>query len=81
MDVRVGSQAAPLVGRRISSEGELGEPDWRLTASTGSGALFRERRRRSHQLRRCRILLPDGKQLEPPAGMQDEASQFVQLAW
>ncbi|HPO20341.1 MAG TPA: DUF3108 domain-containing protein [Rubrivivax sp.] len=82
LDVWVGAQAAPLVGRRMSSDGEL----------TGSGlsprrydeetrALFRELRRRTIVFDGDRVLLSNGQQLERIDGMQDAASQFVQLTW
>jgi hypothetical protein len=82
LDVWVGSQVAPLVGRRMSSDGELGEQG--LTPrryDEETRALFRELRRRTIVFDGDRVLLPNGKQLERLAGMQDAASQFVQLTW
>jgi hypothetical protein len=82
LDVWVGSQAAPLVGRRMSSDGELGTDG--LTPrryDEETRALFRELRRRSIVFDGERVLLSNGKQLERLAGMQDAASQFVQLTW
>jgi len=82
LDVWVGSQAAPLVGRRMSSDGELG--DQGLTPrryDEETRALFRELRRRTVVFDGDRVLLSNGKQLERLAGMQDAASQFVQLTW
>ena len=82
LDVWVGSQAAPLVGRRMSSDGELGEQGLmprRYDEETR--ALFRDLRRRTIVFDGDRVLLPNGKQLERQAGMQDAASQFVQLTW
>ena len=82
LDVWVGAQAAPLVGRRMSSDGELG-PDG-LTPrryDEETRALFRELRRRSIVFEGDRVRLSNGKQAERPAGMQDAASQFVQLTW
>jgi Protein of unknown function (DUF3108) len=82
LDVWVGSQAAPLVGRRMSSDGELGTDG--LTPrryDEETRALFRELRRRTIVFDGERVLLSNGKQLERLAGMQDAASQFVQLTW
>jgi hypothetical protein len=82
LDVWVGSQAAPLVGRRMSSDGELGTDG--LTPrryDEETRALFRELRRRTIVFDGERVLLANGKQLERLAGMQDAASQFVQLTW
>ena len=82
LDVWVGSQAAPLVGRRMSSDGELGEQG--LTPrryDEETRALFRELRRRTIVFEGDRVLLANGKQLQWQAGMQDAASQFVQLTW
>ena len=82
LDVWVGAQAAPLVGRRMSSDGELGEQG--LTPrryDEETRALFRELRRRTIVFDGERVLLPNGKELERLAGMQDAASQFVQLTW
>ncbi len=82
LDVWVGSQAAPLVGRRMSSDGELGADG--LTPrryDEETRALFRELRRRTIVFDGDRVLLPNGKQAERPSGMQDAASQFVQLTW
>ena len=44
-------------------------------------ALFRELRRRTIVFEGDRVLLPNGKQAERVAGLQDAASQFVQLSW
>lgn len=82
MDVWVGAQAAPLVGRRMSSDGELtdnGLEPKRYDEETR--ALFRELRRRTILFEAERVLLPNGKQSERLPGMQDAASQFVQLTW
>jgi len=82
LDVWVGAQVAPLVGRRMTSDGELGERG--LTPrryDEETRALFRELRRRTIVFDGERVLLPNGKQLPREEGMQDAASQFVQLTW
>jgi len=82
LDVWVGAQVAPLVGRRMTSDGELSERGLspkRYDEETRS--LFRELRRRTILFEAERVLLPNGKQLPRVDGMQDAASQFVQLTW
>jgi hypothetical protein len=82
LDVWIGAQAAPLVGRRMTSDGELGEQGLsprRYDEETR--ALFRELRRRTIVFEADRVLLPNGKQAQRQPGMQDAASQFVQLTW
>jgi hypothetical protein len=82
LDVWLGAQAAALVGRRMTSEGELTELGLvpkRYDEQTR--ALFRELRRRTVLFDGERVLLPDGKVGAWVPGMQDAASQFVQLTW
>ncbi|MFO1216213.1 MAG: DUF3108 domain-containing protein [Burkholderiaceae bacterium] len=82
LDVWVGAQAAPLVGRRMSSDGELG--DHGLTPrryDEETRALFRELRRRTIVFDGERVLMPNSKQLARVPGLQDAASQFVQMTW
>lgn len=82
LDVWIGAQAAPLVGRRMTSDGDLGEQGLsprRYDEETR--ALFGELRRRTILFEADRVLLPNGKQAPRLAGMQDAASQFVQLTW
>jgi hypothetical protein len=82
LDVWIGAQVAPLVGRRMTSDGELSERG--LTPrryDEETRALFRDLRRRSIRFEDDRVLLPNGKQLPRVDGMQDAASQFVQLTW
>jgi hypothetical protein len=82
LDVWIGAQVAPLVGRRMTSDGELTEAGLvprRYDEETR--ALFRELRRRTIRFDGDRVLLPNGRQPERPAGVQDAASQFVQLTW
>jgi hypothetical protein len=80
--VWIGAQAAPLVGRRMTSDGELSDQGLsprRYDEETR--ALFRELRRRTILFEGELVLLPNGKRLERVPGMQDAASQFVQLTW
>ncbi len=82
LDVWIGAQAAPLVGRRMTSDGELTEAGLvpkRYDEETR--ALFRDLRRRTLLFEGTRVLLPNGKVGERLPGIQDAASQFVQLTW
>ncbi|HMO45568.1 MAG TPA: DUF3108 domain-containing protein [Rubrivivax sp.] len=82
LDVWVGAQAAPLVGRRMTSDGELSEHGLsprRYDEETR--ALFRELRRRTIVFEGGYVLLSNGKRPEAQPGMQDAASQFVQMTW
>jgi hypothetical protein len=66
----------------MTSDGELGEQGLsprRYDEETR--ALFGDRRRRSIVFEADRVLLPNGKQAQRQPGMQDAASQFVQLTW
>jgi hypothetical protein len=82
MDVWVGTQSAPLVARRMTSDGELtdnGLKPKRYDEETR--ALFREARRRTIEFEPDRVVLPQGRVGENVPGLQDAASQFVQLTW
>jgi hypothetical protein len=82
LDVWLGAQAAPLVGRRMTSDGELtdhGLVPRRYDEETR--ALFRELRQRTVRFEGEQVLLPNGKIGERLPGVQDAASQFVQLTW
>ncbi len=82
MDIYIGAQSAPLVARRMSSDGDL-TPDGlsprRYDEETR--ALLRQVRRRTIVFDAERVLLPNGKIRERMPYMQDAASQFVQLSW
>lgn len=84
LEVLVGARFAPLIQRRMSSDGLLGaagisphryEEDTRM--------LMRERRRvaLSFDRQARQLQLADGSQHPLPEGVQDAASQFVQLTW
>ena len=82
LDVYIGAQEAPLVARHMSSDGELTEHGLvprRYDEETR--ALLRQVRRRTIVFDGERVLLPNGKIGEHVPGMQDAASQFVQLTW
>lgn len=82
LDVYIGAQAAPLVARRMTSDGDLTEDGLsprRYDEETR--ALLRQVRRRTIVFDAERVLLPNGKIHERMPHMQDAASQFVQLSW
>lgn len=82
LDVWVGAQSAPLVGRRMTSDGQLtdrGLEPKRYDEETV--ALFREVRRRTIVFESDRVLLPRGRIGDRLPDVQDAASQFVQLTW
>lgn len=82
LDVSVGPFFAPLVSRRLSSEGEITERGLaprRYDEETK--ALLRTPRVVTIQFDAERVRLPGGREFPRPAGVQDSASQFVQLTW
>ncbi|MEF7614761.1 DUF3108 domain-containing protein [Aquincola sp. MAHUQ-54] len=81
VDIVVGPGFAPLVSRRMTSEGEItaqGLEPRRYEEETTS--LFGQPRRRAVRFDPERIVLDRGSS-EPWPGVQDTASQFVQLTW
>lgn len=82
MDVSVGPPFAPLFARRVSSEGLItpeGLQPRRYDEETR--ALLRETRRLTVWLDEDRVRLPEGGTVPRPPGVQDSASQFVQMTW
>ncbi len=82
LDLTVGLAIAPLLTRRMSSDGELtpqGLAPQRYDEDTK--VAFRPRRRLTMLFGPDVVLLPDGRRLERWPGVQDTASQFVQLSW
>jgi len=82
LDLSVGPSFAPLVSRRMSSEGELGPrgiAPQRYDEETR--VLFTDRRRATVLFQGERLTLADGRQEAAPPGAQDASSQFVQLTW
>jgi hypothetical protein len=82
LDVTVGLGFAPLLSRRMSSDGQL-TPEGLMPQryDEDSKVAFRERRRFTIRFEPGVVLMPDGRRLERWPGMQDAASQFVQLTW
>jgi hypothetical protein len=82
MDVDVGPSFAPLVARRVVSDGRLTDrglyPE-RFDQSTR--VLFGAPRDVAITFNDAWVGLPDGRSFMRPPGVQDTASQFVQLTW
>jgi hypothetical protein len=82
MDVSVGPSFAPLMSRRVSSDGEItaeGLSPRRYDEITK--AVLRDARQLTIFLDADRVRLPNGREIPRPPGVQDSASQFVQLTW
>ncbi len=82
LDVRVGADFAPLLSRRMSSDGQLTEDGLKPQRyDEETRVLLREVRRQTILFEPERLVLPRGGVQPPVAGVQDTASQFVQLTW
>jgi hypothetical protein len=82
MDLSVGPAFAPLVSRRVSSEGVVtaqGLTPRRYDELTR--ALLRAEQHLTVWLEDDHVRLANGRVLPRPDGVQDSASQFVQLTW
>lgn len=82
LDVTVGLPIAPLMTRRMSSDGELtaqGLAPRRYDEDTKIA--FRDRRRLTMRFEPEGIVMPNGARQPRWEGVQDTASQFVQLSW
>lgn len=82
LDVTVGLPIAPLMTRRMSSDGELtaqGLVPRRYDEDTKIA--FRDRRRLTLRFDDDAIVMPNGARQPRWDGVQDTASQFVQLSW
>ena len=82
LEVSIGPSFAPLVARRMSSEGEVTEAGLQPRRYEEETRIaLAAPRRVSIALGDERIRLPSGLELPRPAGVQDSASQFVQMTW
>ena len=82
MDVSVGPSFAPLLSRRVSSEGDITDQGlYPRRFEETTRALLRDARRVSIALGETTVRLASGVELPRPADVQDSASQFVQLTW
>lgn len=81
MEAIIGASFAPLLVRRASSEGELGDTGLTPRRFEGEQRVPFKVRRWAMSFDPERVRLPDGKEEPTPPGVQDEASMFVQLTW
>lgn len=82
LDVGVGPSFAPLLQRRMSSDGFLdGRGIAPMRYDEETKFIFGERRRVSVIFRGESLVLADGREEPAAVGSQDAASQFVQLTW
>jgi len=82
LDLLVGPEFAPLITRRMTSEGSIaasGLVPARYDEDTQ--VVFRERRRISVGFEPDAVVLADGQRRERLEGVQDTASQFIQLTY
>ena len=82
LDVSVGPAFAPLLSRRITSDGDItaaGLQPRRYDEETR--VVLREPRQLTIWLDPDLVRLPGGAELPRPPGVQDSASQFVQMTW
>ena len=82
LDVAIGPSFAPLISRRMTSDGELGEQGLVPRRYDEATRLpFQQARRATLQFTPEQVTLANGTQQEALAGVQDAASQFVQMTW
>ena len=82
LDVSVGPRLAPFISRQMTSDGMLtprGIAPQRFDEDTR--VLFASRQRKTMLFQDERVVLADGHGEPLPPGVQDAASQFVQLTW
>jgi hypothetical protein len=81
MEAIVGASFAPLLVRRASSEGELGDTGLTPRRFEGEQRVAFRSRRWAMSFDAERVHLPEGREAPTMPGVQDEASLFVQLTW
>jgi hypothetical protein len=82
MDVSVGPSFAPLMTRRVSSEGDITPEGLRPRRYDEiTRVALRSPRHLTIFLDADRVRLPGGRELPRPPLVQDSASQFVHLTW
>ncbi len=82
LDITVGLPVAPMMSRRMSSDGELtaqGLVPQRYDEDTK--VMFRDPRRLTMRFEPDAIVMPGGQRRPRWEGVQDTASQFVQMSW
>jgi len=81
LEALVGPPFAPILMRRVSSEGELSERGLTPQRFAGEQRVAFRHRRWAMQFEPERVKLPEGREAASMPGVQDEASLFVQLTW
>jgi hypothetical protein len=82
LDVAIGPSFAPLISRRMTSDGDLGDQGLVPRHYDEATRLpFQQPRRATLQFTPEQVTLANGSQHDAPPGVQDAASQFVQLTW
>ena len=82
LEVSIGPSFAPLVRRRLSSDGELSEHGLAPRRyDEVTSAAFRDPKQQTVRFDAERVLLANGREAPAPPGVQDTASQFVQMTW
>ena len=82
LEITVGPAFAPVITRRMSSDGELTEAGLAPRRyDEDTKAAFRDRRRLTMQFEPDAIVMADGERRERLPGVQDTASQFIQLSY
>ncbi len=82
LDLAIGPRFAPLISRRLSSDGEITPEGLRPQRyDEETKVALRSPRHVTVHLDPEQVRLPGGAVLPRPPGVQDSASQFVQLAW
>jgi len=82
LDVVIGAPFAPLITRRMSSDGELGPDGLRPRRyDERTRVLWNDPYVRRIDFGQRSVRLSGGRQVPRPEGVQDPVSQFVQLTW
>jgi hypothetical protein len=82
MDVTVGPSFAPIYSRRMSSEGQLTAAGlYPERYDEDSKVAFRDRRVARMSFEPEQVVLKDGQRVDRLPGVQDTASQFVQMSY
>jgi len=81
MEAIVGPSFAPILVRRASSDGELGDRGLTPRRFEGEQRVAFKSRRWAMSFEPDRVRLPEGREGPALPGVQDEASLFVQLTW
>ncbi len=81
VEAMVGPSFAPILVRRASSDGELGEHGLTPRHFEGEQRVAFRKRRWAMSFEPDRVRLPEGREGPALPGVQDEASLFVQLTW